>query len=372
MARSDNALLTAFLLAALLGIWTRCLLLNDGAVFMSAGWLGDAWHLYFDQFAGRAVSVLTLFGPAWAARAVLGLGASAYMTVAHTLYFGVPLVLWLVMRTIERDRLFSRLYLAVVLVLMYFPSELIVGIGLWLIWLALMSDPARSTRGVALTTLLLGTVMAFTHPTLALMSLLYMVLGLVLAVLGRPVPPRNVLAAAALSALLLGAYFATSRWLPPTNPTITAALENGSDAYINPLSMLKTLALSPMLAALCFLLLVPGAGALRVRRPFYSQPRLSSACSACVSQRQALAPEPGFTHVLSFLCAGAGAFFALPAPAEWLRRAAPLMLFAAICAVAAVSYNVDLFLFGRFVDRNLTPGVSDAAAVPDPWPSKRP
>ena len=266
MARSDNALLTAFLLAALLGIWTRCLLLNDGAVFMSAGWLGDAWHLYFDQFAGRAVSVLTLFGPAWAARAVLGLGPSAYMTVAHTLYFGVPLVLWLVMRTIERDRLFSRLYLAVVLVLMYFPSELIVGIGLWLIWLALMSDPARSTRGVALTTLLLGTVMAFTHPTLALMSLLYMVLGLVLAVLGRPVPPRNVLAAAALSALLLGAYFATSRWLPPTNPTITAALENGSDAYINPLSMLKTLALSPVLAALCFLLLVRGAGGLRLRQ----------------------------------------------------------------------------------------------------------
>ena len=39
---------------------------------------------------------------------------------------------------------------------------------------------------------------------------------------------------------------------------------------------------------------------------------------------------------------------------------------------AAISYNVDLFLFGRFVDRNLAPGVIDAAAAPDPWPSKRP
>ena len=48
------------------------------------------------------------------------------------------------------------------------------------------------------------------------------------------------------------------------------------------------------------------------------------------------------------------------------------MLFAAICAVAAVSYNVDLFLFGRYVDRNLAPGVIDAAAAPSPWPSKLP
>jgi hypothetical protein len=37
MARSDKALLAAFLLAALLGTWARCLLLNDGAVPVSAG-----------------------------------------------------------------------------------------------------------------------------------------------------------------------------------------------------------------------------------------------------------------------------------------------------------------------------------------------
>ena len=170
-------LLAAFLLAAGLGTGTRCLLVNDGAVFISAGWLGNAWHLYFNQIPGRAVSVLTLFGPAWAARAILGLDASTYMTVAHALYFAVPLVLWLVLRAVERDRLFSRLYLAIALVLMYFPSELIVGIGLWLIWLALVSDPARSTRGVGLATLLLGAAMAFTHPTLALMSLLYVAFG---------------------------------------------------------------------------------------------------------------------------------------------------------------------------------------------------
>ena len=110
MARSDKGLLAAFLLAAVLGTWTRSLLLNDGAVMMSVGWLGDAWHLFFDQITGRAVAVLTLFGPAWAARAAFGLDASTYMTMAHVLYFAVPFVMWLALRAIERDRLFSRLY----------------------------------------------------------------------------------------------------------------------------------------------------------------------------------------------------------------------------------------------------------------------
>ena len=45
IARSDMVLLAAFLLAAGLGTGTRCLLVNDGAVFISAGWLGNAWHL---------------------------------------------------------------------------------------------------------------------------------------------------------------------------------------------------------------------------------------------------------------------------------------------------------------------------------------
>jgi hypothetical protein len=374
MARSDKGLLAVFLLAAGLGTWTRCLLMNDGAVFMSAGWLGDAWHLYFDQIAGRAVSVLTLFGPAWAARAILGLGASAYMAVAHALYFAVPLVLWLVLRAVERHRVFSRLYLAIVLVMMYFPSELIVGIGLWLIWLALVSDTTRSTRGVGLLTLLLGAVMAFTHPTLALMSLLYVVFNLVLAALGRPVPLRTVFAAAALSVLLLAAYFGTSRGLPPTNPTVTAALETGGYAYINPVWMLRTLALFPMLAALWFLLLVPGACTLGVRWRFVQPATLVVAVLGlwCAAAGTALMTSIYARHTGTYVLVVA-LVLALPAPAEWVRRAErPLMLFAAICAVAAISYNVDLFLFGRFVDRNLARGVSDAAGVPDLWPSKRP
>src|SRR5260370_18106307 len=125
MAGSDKALLCAFLLAALLGTWTRGLLLNDGGILMSVGWLGDAWHLYFDQITGRAISVLTLFGPAWAARAVLGLGASAYMTVAHILYFAVPLVLWLALRPVQRDRLFSPPSLSIALGTIEFPTTLI-------------------------------------------------------------------------------------------------------------------------------------------------------------------------------------------------------------------------------------------------------
>src|SRR5260370_34285645 len=104
MARSDKALLGAFLLAALLGSWTRGLLLNDGGILMSVGWLGDAWHLYFDQIRGRAISVLMLFGPAWAARSILGLGASACMTGAHILHFAGPLRLSLGTRAARTER----------------------------------------------------------------------------------------------------------------------------------------------------------------------------------------------------------------------------------------------------------------------------
>ena len=53
----------------------------------------------------------------------------------------MPLALWLVLRAVEPHRLFSRLYLAIVLALIYFPTELIAGAGLWLIWMALIVDP---------------------------------------------------------------------------------------------------------------------------------------------------------------------------------------------------------------------------------------
>jgi len=46
MDRSDKALLAAFLLAAGLGTWTRCLMHDDGAVILSSGWLGSLWDLY--------------------------------------------------------------------------------------------------------------------------------------------------------------------------------------------------------------------------------------------------------------------------------------------------------------------------------------
>ena len=41
---------------------------------------------------------------------------------------------------------------------------------------------------------------------------------------------------------------------------------------------------------------------------------------------------------------------------------------AAIAAVAAISYNADLVLFGRFVDRNTRPGVTDVDAAAGFWP----
>ena len=188
MERSDKALLAAYLLTAVLGTLTNCLLLNDGAVILSSGWLGNSWDLYISQIASCAGSVLTMVGPAWALHAAFDLSPRLFMIVAHVLYFTVPLLLWLALRAVERDRLFSRLYLAVMLVLVYFPTELIFGIGLWLIWLTLINDPARSTRSKALATVLLGVAMAFTHPALALMGFVFVLAGLALQLFGRRLP----------------------------------------------------------------------------------------------------------------------------------------------------------------------------------------
>jgi hypothetical protein len=99
---------------ALLGIWTNCLVVNDGGVQLSAGWLGNAWDLYFSQLASRAVSMIVAFGPAWAAREAFDLGPASYAAAAHLFYFAVPLFLWAAIRAIEPHRAFSRLYLATV------------------------------------------------------------------------------------------------------------------------------------------------------------------------------------------------------------------------------------------------------------------
>jgi hypothetical protein len=97
MARSDKALLAAFLLAAGLGTWTRCLLLNDGAVFMSAGWLGDAWHLYFHQIAGRAVSAAASDDPEEA--------FGAMESIAGLVFAFIMVVTWIWLAVAVQSRL---------------------------------------------------------------------------------------------------------------------------------------------------------------------------------------------------------------------------------------------------------------------------
>ena len=66
--------------------------------------------------------------------------------------------------------MYSRLYLAIVLVLIQFTSEMVQGIGLWMIWLALMADPARSSRAKAVTSAVMAAILALTHPGIALLS----------------------------------------------------------------------------------------------------------------------------------------------------------------------------------------------------------
>jgi hypothetical protein len=371
--RSDIALLTAFILMAGLGTWNYCLLFNDGIVLASVGWLGDAWVLYLNQFAGRVVSTFTTFGPAWLARRAFGLSSGTYIVLAHALYFAAPLGLWLIIRAVELHRAFSRLYLAVVLVLVYFPTELIVGTGLWVIWAALLANSARPVRQIAVATFGLGALMAFTHPSMAVMSLLYLIVGLVLVRFGRPFPRRALGAAAAMTVLLLGAYLFTSTFLPPTNPTIIDALSVGRYDHVDPAWLLGTLLLFPMLASLWLLLLAPAAEGANQRW------RIPAAAITVIglvglwfaangtSLLTPIVARHAATHVLAVAAALASA---MPHWSPSARR--PFMWFAAITAVSAVSYNVDLWLFGRFVDRHLEAGVVNVNDPKRPqWPSQR-
>lgn len=61
---------------------------------------------------------------------------------------------------------------------------------------------------------------------------------------------------------------------------------------------------------------------------------------------------------------------ALAAPTKWLKNAqGALVLYAAIATVATVSYAADLWLFERFMDKRLTPGIVNVETlVPDGWP----
>jgi len=202
--------------------------------------------------------------------------------------------------------------------------------------------------------------------------LLFALVGGALRLLGRPFPPRLAIAAAAMGGALLVAYFVTSALFHPSNPTV--ALNQGFNKfdYINPIWLLATLALFPTLAALWLLLLAPGLEAAAARW------RLAPAAIVIIAGLGLWFAAAGTgpltwlyarhtaSHVLALALA-----LALVSPAAWLVAARrPLMLYAAITALAAVSYNVDLFLFGRFVDNHVRPGVTDVDAPAAAWPAR--
>jgi hypothetical protein len=374
LERCDIALAGAFLLNAALGTWTGCLLFNDGAFMLMPGWLGNAWDLYFNQMAERSVTVALGWGPAWFARWAFELSAPAYVAWAHILYFGVLLVLWFAVRQVEPNRIFSRLYLAFALTTDYYPHELIAGVGLWMMWVAVVSRPDLSRRATWIATACFALLLAFSHPIAAVMSVLYLVVGGFLVALGQPFPRRTLAPAAAMSAAVLAAYFIASLLLVPSNPTIAALHKTEKYNYIDLNWMIDTLRVFPMLAALWLLLVLPGVQALGLRRRYL--PAL-----VAVVGLSGLWFAAGGTSLLTFLFARHTAphvlalalALAAVAPATWLAAARrPLLFYAGILAVAGLSYNVDLFLFGRFVDRHLAAGYVDADTLdPAVWPRQQ-
>jgi len=352
----DAALLAAFIVVSVLGTWQRCLLVNDGVVYLAAAWLGNAWDLFYDQNTGRAVSTLLQFGPAWALRPVFANALDAFMVAAHALYFAVPLVLWLVLRLVEPQRLFSRLYLAIVLALVFFTSEMVQGIGLWMIWLALFADPARSRVVTAVATVVLAVVLALTHPGIALLSLMVGICGGALGLLGLPFPRRLAIGALVMGLFLTAAYFVLAAMFQPTNPTIAAQHAGARYDYVNPMWLLGTLGFFPVLIALWLLLLAPGLQGTGLR--WRLSPRVTLIVGAV-----GLGFALGGAHILTWIFARQTAPYALavalalalatPAPAWSIAARRPLVIYSGIIVVAAVSYTVDLALFSRTVEAQL-------------------
>ncbi|HZX85679.1 MAG TPA: hypothetical protein VFF19_19055 [Reyranella sp.] len=354
----DAALLAAFVLIAVLGTWQKCLLVNDGAVYLAAAWLGNAWDLFYSQNTGRVVSTLLQFGPAWLVRPLFGGDALAFIAAAHALYFAIPLGLWLIVRAVEPQRMYSRLYLAVVLVLIQFTSEMVQGIGLWMIWLALMADPARSSRVKAIASAVMAAILALTHPAIALLSLAFGACGIGLLLLRRPFPRPLAIAALAMGAFLTVVYLATAPMWAPSNPTIAAQHTGARFDYVDPLWMFATLGLFPLLASLWLLMLAPGLESTAARW------RLSRTAVLVVGAIGLWFAVSG-TNILTWIFARQTAPYvlalalalALASPARaWFdaaRRA--LAVFAVLMAVASTSYTVDLALFARAAEARLAP-----------------
>jgi hypothetical protein len=354
----DAALLAAFALIAVLGTWQKCLLVNDGAVYLAAAWLGNAWDLFYSQNTGRAVSTLLQFGLAWAVRPRFGGDALAFIVVAHALYFLVPLGLWLIVRVVEPQRMFSRLYLATALVLIQFTSEMVQGIGLWMIWLALMADPRRSFRAKVVASAVMAPILALTHPGIALLSLAFGACGGALMLLRRPFSRDLAISALAMGAFLVAVYFATAAMWAPTNPTIAAQHTGAKLDYVDPLWMFATLGLFPLLAALWLLMLAPGLESTAARW------RLSRTAVLVVGAIGLWFAVSG-TNILTWIFARQTAPYVLALslalalasqPSAWLEAARrPFAVFAILMAVASVSYTVDLALFSRTAEARLGP-----------------
>jgi hypothetical protein len=214
-------------------------------------------------------------------------------------------------------------------------------------------------------------LLAFTHPAIALLSLLFALVGGLLIRRRRPFPRLLAIAAGALGVLLVVTYFAISMAFPPSNPTV--ALQQGLNKYdyVNVAWMAVTLWLFPMLVPAWILILLPGiaAAGARWRLPRWLTVAIGGIGMALAAGGTGLLTWLFARHTASHVLAVAFAL-ALVSPGLWLVEARrPLMLYSAIAAVAAVSYNIDLFLFARFVERNLTPGIVDVDAPGSTWPA---
>ena len=145
------------------------------------------------------------------------------------------------------------------LVLIFFTSEMIPGMGFWMIWLAVLDHPQRSRQAKVIATIVIAPLLVFTHPAMAITSVVFAIGGFGLSLLGRPFPRHLAIASAAMGVLVAAGLLrhrgAVARDQSDARRRSCRAASTTTSIR---LWMLATLGFFPVLAVFWLLLVAPG------------------------------------------------------------------------------------------------------------------
>ncbi len=77
------AAMATYVVVAMICVWSRALIVNDGAAYILAVWSGAPWDLYLFNNAERTFSYLVWFGPLMALLSIANMRLETFTTCFH-------------------------------------------------------------------------------------------------------------------------------------------------------------------------------------------------------------------------------------------------------------------------------------------------